>query len=203
MVRHKEVERNKIMKQTQQKLLEAAGEEFAREGFSGANVNRIAKQAGFSIGTMYNYFPSKRKLMLAFIDEVGGLHVDFITEQVKQEEEPSQRLEVFFKAGFDFVESHITPARAIFNALNGPDQEFKLRLFQTYQPLFQLLGEDILGKGIEEGQFRQVEPTSTAGLLMLIYLGTGSQFSPEGKLWLDHAQVADFILHSLQRKEIE
>ncbi len=200
MIRHKKSDRDQIMKGTRERLLEAAAIEFAREGFAGANVNRIAERAGFSIGTVYNYFPSKRELMHAFIVEMGGRHVEFITEQVVQEDEPDQRLMAFFRAGFTFVETHVTQARAIFNTLNGPDQEFKLRLYDVYQPLFQLLHEAILGMGVEQGVFRSVDLTGTTGLLMLFYLGTASQFSPEGKLWLDYEQVADFLLHALQNR---
>lgn len=201
MARHKETFRDEIMAETRQKLLAAAAEEFARLGFVGANVNRIAKAAGFSIGTFYNYFPSKRDLMLAFIDEIAQLHVDFMLDQVKRESDPRRRMEAFFKSGFVFVETHLTQSRAIFNMLNGPDEEFKLRLYQVYGPLFRLLGDDILAPGIDQGYFRQVDPGATAGLIMLVYLGTGSQFGPGGTLWLDPMQVADFVLQALRREK--
>jgi AcrR family transcriptional regulator len=196
--RHKEIHRNEIMQETRQQLLDAAAEEFALHGYDKANVNRIADAAGFAIGTVYNYFPSKRDLMYAFIDEIAKVHVDYVVEKVEGEEDPGKRIEAFFKAGFSFVETHTTKSRAIFNTLNGPDEEFKVRLFLGYQPLFQLLSGEVLEPGIARGDFRQVDPVTTSGLLMLIYLGTGSQFSPEGKLWMDYAQVADFVLHSLQ-----
>ncbi len=198
--RHKKDNRDQVMRETRQMLLQAAAEEFAREGYNGANVNRIANVAGYAIGTFYNYFPTKRELMLAFIDETGKMHVDFIMERVKQEIDPRRRMEAFYQAGFAFVEAHVTKSRAIFNTLNGPDEEFKLRLYQAYLPLFQMLGDDILRPGITQGIFREIEPESTAGLLMLIYLGTASQLGPEGKPWLDHKQVVDFVLHSLTER---
>lgn len=199
MARHKETIREEVRSETRQKLLGAAAEEFATQGFAGANVNRISKAAGYSIGTFYNYFPSKRDLMLAFIDEIGQQHVDFIVQQVQQEQGPGDRLKVFFEAGFTFVEAYITPSRAIFNTLNGPDEEFKLRLYQVYQPLFELLSDGILMPGITQEDFRQVEPATTAGLIMLVYLGTASQFNAQGNLWLDPILVADFVLHALRK----
>jgi AcrR family transcriptional regulator len=198
MARHKETIRDEVKSETRQKLLRAAAEEFATQGFAGANVNRISEAAGYSIGTFYNYFPSKRDLMLAFIDEIGQQHVGFIIQQVQQEREPGDRLNVFFKAGFTFVEAHITPSRAIFNTLNGPDEEFKRRLYQVYQPLFELLSDGILAPGIAQEEFRQVESASTTGLIMLVYLGTASQFDLQGNLWLDAMQVADFVLNALR-----
>lgn len=197
--RYKQNIRSEAMRETRSRLMAAAAEEFAVNGYEKANVNRIAESAGFSIGTVYNYFPSKRELMLAFIDETSQMHVNFILEKVKSETNPSQRIAAFFEAGFAFVEGHTILAKAIFNTLNGPDEEFRVRLFQGYQPLFQMLGEDVIGLGIAQGEFRQLDPVSTAGLLMLIYLGTGSQFSTEGKLWMDYNQVSDFVLHSLKK----
>jgi len=196
--RYKKTVRDEVMQETRQLVIEAAAEEFAHNGYDKANVNRIAEAAGFAIGTVYNYFPSKRVLMLAFVDDIAQLHVDYVLAQVKSEQDPGQRIEAFFKAGFAFVETYTTQAKAVFNTLNGPDEEFRARLFQGYQPLFQLLSDDVIAPSIAQGDFRQVDPVATAGLLMLIYLGTGSQFSTEGELWMDYTQVADFVLHSLK-----
>lgn len=196
--RHKMSIRKEAMQETRRSLLKAAAEEFAQHGYIGANVNRIATAAGFSIGTVYNYFPSKRDLMLAFIDEIGQLHVDFIIQHVNQEIDPKNCLRKFFKAGFEFVEKNIKETRSIFNMLNGPDEEFRQRLFKAYEPLFELLNLAILNPGVDSGSFRSDLPATTSGLIMLIYLGTGSQFSPEGNLWIKDEEVADFVLHALQ-----
>ncbi len=55
--------------------------------------------------------------------------------------------------------------------------------------------------GIEQGIFRQVEPVSTAGLIMTIYLGTGSQVNERGEQWFPADQVSDFVLKALQVQE--
>jgi len=197
--RYKNSDRQKVKEDTRKQLLQAAAGEIAQYGYDRANVNRIAEAAGFSIGTIYNYFPSKRDLMNAFIESASQMHVDFVENQVKLVDEPGQKIVAFFKAGFLFIESHTTQAKAIFNILNWPDEEFRIRLFEGYQPLFQLLINDVIEQGIAQGKFREVEPASTAALLMLIYLGTGSQLNREGNLWMNYRQVADFVLHSLSK----
>jgi AcrR family transcriptional regulator len=40
-------------------ILEAAAREFASEGYEAATTNRIAEAAGTSVGSLYQYFPSK------------------------------------------------------------------------------------------------------------------------------------------------
>lgn len=199
--RYKDTHRTEAMQSTRLRLLDAAAAEFAHHGFDGANVNTIAAAAGFSVGTLYNYFPTKRDLMDAFIDDTARMHVASIAERVGLQQDPSQRVAAFFQAGFDFVTDHPIRARAIFNTLNGPDEAFRERLFQGYQPLFQLLAEGVIAAGIARRQFRQLDPLSTASLMMLIYLGTASQFSPQGGLWMDPDQVSDFVLHSLRDGE--
>jgi len=106
--RYKESDRSRMVSETRRKILEAAAAEFAEYGYEKANVNRIAEAAGYAIGTVYNYFATKKELMSDFIDETAKMHVDTMLEQVKSEADPRKRIEVFFKAGFAFVETHLT-----------------------------------------------------------------------------------------------
>lgn len=56
-------------KATVKALLEAAAQVFENYGYAGGTTNRIAETAGFSIGTLYQYFPSKEALVLALLEE--------------------------------------------------------------------------------------------------------------------------------------
>jgi AcrR family transcriptional regulator len=49
-------------------LLDATARILVREGFDKASTNRIAEKAGVSIGSLYQYFPSKEALVAAVID---------------------------------------------------------------------------------------------------------------------------------------
>ena len=47
-----------------EQVLEGAREVFMRDGFEGASVDDIARSAGVSKATLYNYFPDKRILFM-------------------------------------------------------------------------------------------------------------------------------------------
>ncbi|WGD56221.1 TetR/AcrR family transcriptional regulator [Bradyrhizobium sp. CB1650] len=49
-------------------LIEATARILVREGFEKASTNRIAELAGVSVGSLYQYFPSKEALVAAVID---------------------------------------------------------------------------------------------------------------------------------------
>lgn len=49
-------------------LVEATARILVREGFDKASTNRIAAEAGVSVGSLYQYFPSKEALVAAVID---------------------------------------------------------------------------------------------------------------------------------------
>lgn len=49
-------------------LIEATARILVREGFDRASTNRIAEAAGVSVGSLYQYFPSKEALVAAVID---------------------------------------------------------------------------------------------------------------------------------------
>jgi AcrR family transcriptional regulator len=53
---------------TVEALLEATARILIREGFDKASTNRIAEVAGVSVGSLYQYFPSKEALVAALID---------------------------------------------------------------------------------------------------------------------------------------
>ena len=198
MARHKESERKQIKSETRDKLLQAAAEEIAMLGYDGANINRISAAAGYAKGTIYNYFASKRELMLALIDQTGEEHFEFIKEWVEREHAPGRRLVRFFEAGFNYVEHNLERGRVMIGNVYGHDEEFKLRTNQAYLPFFQFVGQDILALGIAEGVFKEVDVTSTANLLMTIYLGTGSQVDPNGRPWLHPQHVAALVLDGLR-----
>ncbi|UVO39986.1 TetR/AcrR family transcriptional regulator [Bradyrhizobium arachidis] len=49
-------------------LIEATARILVREGFEKTSTNRIAEIAGVSVGSLYQYFPSKEALVAAVID---------------------------------------------------------------------------------------------------------------------------------------
>jgi AcrR family transcriptional regulator len=54
--------------QTRARLLEAAGQVFARRGFHAATLDEVAEAAGYTKGAVYANFANKDGLFLALLD---------------------------------------------------------------------------------------------------------------------------------------
>ncbi len=73
-------------------LIDATARILVREGFDKASTNRIAEVAGVSIGSLYQYFPSKEALVVAVIerhqqkimDTVRGELADVLAQPVER-----------------------------------------------------------------------------------------------------------------------
>jgi AcrR family transcriptional regulator len=50
-------------------ILRAAAQVFAARGYAGTTTNHIAARAGVSIGSLYEYFPSKDAILVALLEE--------------------------------------------------------------------------------------------------------------------------------------
>ncbi|TCV93257.1 TetR family transcriptional regulator [Luteibacter rhizovicinus] len=59
-------------------LLEAAGETFAEKGYEAATMTAIAKRAGASIGSLYQFFPTKELVAKALLD----VHIDALKQRM-------------------------------------------------------------------------------------------------------------------------
>ncbi len=62
-------------------LLDATARILVKEGFDKASTNRIAEVAGVSVGSLYQYFPSKEALVAAVIER----HQQEIMQTVRHE----------------------------------------------------------------------------------------------------------------------
>ena len=53
-------------------ILQATARVLRRDGYDKLSTNRVALEAGVSIGSLYQYFPNKESLVAALIDEHRG-----------------------------------------------------------------------------------------------------------------------------------
>jgi TetR/AcrR family transcriptional regulator, transcriptional repressor for nem operon len=61
---------NRKPESTRRKILEAAFDEFYKNGFQGGSINRIVDQAGTTKGALFHHFEDKNDLGYAVVEEI-------------------------------------------------------------------------------------------------------------------------------------
>ena len=95
-----------IREASEQRILGAARETFARHGYDGASVRAIAETAGVAQGLMYNYFGSKDDLLRAVFRE-GARDVAEALAAPEDPQAPDIRLELFIRRSFWILADHL------------------------------------------------------------------------------------------------
>lgn len=76
-------------------LFDCARELFAAKGFKDTGVADITRQAGFSVGTFYNYYPSKDKLFAEILEQETAELMKRIMESVNPDDDPVKLIKQF------------------------------------------------------------------------------------------------------------
>jgi AcrR family transcriptional regulator len=87
------------------RILDAAGEIFAKRSAASVGMHEISQAAGCSRATLYRYFESREALHSAFVHrEAHAVHVQ-VVERLSGIEDPHARLVEGFLASLDMVRS--------------------------------------------------------------------------------------------------
>lgn len=99
---------HKLPEEKRERILNAAGEAFARDGFEGASLNRILEEAEISKGAAYYYFADKEDLFATVIrhalEHVVSDNAPELDELTADNYWP--RIESFYAAAFAHVHEH-------------------------------------------------------------------------------------------------
>lgn len=93
-----------MAKNLRQRLLDAATELFYSQGIKATGIDAIVKLAGTNKMTLYNYFPSKDDLVLAFLRKRDEDFTDWFVEQLNSKaEHPKDKILAIFDVIEDWM----------------------------------------------------------------------------------------------------
>ncbi|WP_162200590.1 TetR/AcrR family transcriptional regulator [Mesobacillus campisalis] len=71
----------KLPREKQLKILDAAAEAFASKGYYGSGIKDICERANISNGALYKYFLNKEELFIAVLDRCQQIMVEYLYEK--------------------------------------------------------------------------------------------------------------------------
>ncbi len=185
--------------QTRERILAAVAELARTQGIDEISMTDVAAGAGITRTALYNYFPDKAALLLAFAEQGTAGFVERYRAALLGGASPAERLSSFVRFQLEALAEHPHPAAAELGASLGPDAYQKLA--DHVEPMQRLLVE-VLQNGVEEGAFDPVPAEPTARLVLAMI---SAQRVPiqQGQTALDeaHRLVTSFTLRALGAAE--
>ncbi|MED4601212.1 TetR/AcrR family transcriptional regulator [Paenibacillus validus] len=134
-------------------ILQAALKVFAEHGFNGAQISKIAKEAGVADGTIYLYFQNKEDILTTVYRTTLTGFTQLLTDRLKETLNADAAIHAICEILFTFMEENVHIAYLNIVELRQHPMELRKEISQYTSPFFRLI-EDVLQKGKEEGAFR-------------------------------------------------
>ena len=196
--------RDRQIQRKRQEILAAATQVFARKGFASTTTKDIANEADLGESTLYNYFESKRDILLAILEENHVLF-DTLFEMTQGLANRDSLIELFdrileiFSGRILFLRTILAEAWVDNDILNN---YLVLRLKQASQ-----LIEDFIANQVKAGVFRPIDPTLGSRLALGMFFslvlpalrGIEPPPSPEQRrAWAE--SVVSFLLDGIRTR---
>ena len=142
-------------------ILSAALELFSERGYHNVSMHEIAKQAEFSVGTLYHFFKNKEDLYKALIMENAVEYHRILNGVLSRENDILTILEEYISTKAKIFAESIATLRLYFGETHGVSFNIKAGLDQDIRKLYDELVEhlsSVLEKGIRENVLREVNP---------------------------------------------
>lgn len=190
--------------ETRARLLQAAADCFARDGYDATGVAGICKAAGVSKGAFYHHFDSKHAVFMALLDEwLEGLEKQMVQLHTPEAFFPEEMQSIAGLAGGIYqAADQRFPLFLEFWSRSARDPEVweaTIAPYYRYRDLFARMIEE----GIREGSLQPTDPQIAARVLLSLAMGLLLQglLDPQGADWEEVAREGiRILLEGAQRK---
>jgi len=172
-------------------IMHAALSAFREKGYHATTLEDIALHLGVRKTALYHYFPDKDAILFACHQE-SLAELDRILEGMKQHETAAEQLAYL-------IREHV---RVMTDTLEGSPLAFEVTALSAERQKRVITGRDryertlrrVIARGVEEGEFRDVNPKTAAFAVLGAINWIARWYRPEGSL---HAEElgAEFAHH--------
>ncbi len=163
-----EERRQRRIARRQSEILAAAARVFAEKSYAQATTREIAAEADIAEGTLYNYFASKREILLAIASTVKAPMEDAVAEAMGMETRAA--MVYMFEKALDLSAARLDFARTLVGEAWLDDHILQEFLLARLQAIHARLTEFVRAR-IAAGAFRPIEPEVAARVAMSIFAG--------------------------------
>jgi len=198
----REDRKERLTKMRSAQILDAALKVFAKRGFRGATIREIASEAGVAEGTIYNYFGSKKDLLISIPGQLGALPMTTIADVALKVAQPDAKyyegfLRTIVSQGMKRLAENKDFLKVLLSTLPTMDEKTMEEYIKRTPLYFSGVMEEFLKTGIEKGVFREMNTAIVArAFIGLFIINTLLQEILPGEILprIDYDEVAEEVV---------
>jgi len=148
--------RDLLVRARREQIVEAATRVFAEKGFRRATTREVARAAGVSEGTIYNYFEDKDAILLAILDRLN--ETEWRAEDFEQGMATDFRgfLEEYLRRRMSLIWENREVFRVVLSEILVNSELRKLYLQRVVEPTMKIAEENFRSR-MEQGEVRETD----------------------------------------------
>ncbi|MGB4045164.1 MAG: TetR/AcrR family transcriptional regulator [Halanaerobiales bacterium] len=140
---------------------------ISEEGFHGVTTDKIAREAGVSVGTIYNYFENKEDI-ISYIFQVEHKKLDILFDRFRMKKiSVPEKFKLLIEKYFKYVYNNKKVAKIIHNESFRPGKKITREIINYILAIRQNLKE-LIDEGVREGS---VYPDYNLDMVVNIIMG--------------------------------
>ncbi|MFI0349095.1 TetR/AcrR family transcriptional regulator [Actinomadura sp. 9N407] len=151
--------------QTVDRIFDAVARLSRDRGIDTISMTQVATAAEVTRTALYNYFPDKAALLLAFTERVTAYFIESFERGLPKNADATTRLRAFVRLQLRGLIAHPHPSAAEVTAALGPEAYEALAAHVA--PMQRILA-GILAEGVESGEFRRTDIDATARSILAV-----------------------------------
>jgi TetR/AcrR family transcriptional regulator, fatty acid metabolism regulator protein len=164
--------------ETRELIRKAAIEVFSEKGFYNCNTDIIAREAGVSVGTIYNYFENKDDI-LYYIFKIESKNIEAFFKQLNEQDiTTTDKIKIFLEKYYQKVFENKKLGKVLHNESNRPARGISREIL-NYLLLVHSGLETLLIRGIKE---KVVRPDLDPGMMASVIIGAVNSVALQGFL---------------------
>ncbi|MCD7049942.1 TetR/AcrR family transcriptional regulator [Rhodococcus sp. BH2-1] len=182
---------------TRDAMLDAFAVELHQRPWQDLKLQTIAERAGVARTAVYNYFPDRTTLLLAWSEREMTRFMALAARELADRTDPVDRLQLLVKLVLIEFSLQRGVAASVATMLAPEDRHV---FFTHLEPLAELF-EDLLRDGIDGGVFADADPAATRQLIMACLESQRPGLVAGGRTDSAVARTVPFILRALGVRE--
>ena len=142
-----------LVEEKRRRIVEASVELFIRKGYHPTTTREIARAAGVSIGSLYEYVQSKEDVLYLVCDAIHHEMESRMREEVGEAKTAVEILEDAMRAYLQVCDRMQDSILLIYRETASLDSESQRYVLQNEERITQIFA-DILNQGVADGSFR-------------------------------------------------